>query len=83
MKIYLITDSIDTLTGLRLAGIDGEVAADIPAAQRAVEAALEREDLAVLVLSRSIAEGCASVVAQAKRRQGLPLIVDLPESKGV
>lgn len=78
MKIYLITDKIDTLTGLRLAGIDGEVAADMSAAQAAIEAALAREDLAVLVLSESVAKGCAQTVAQAKRRQALPLIAELP-----
>lgn len=83
MKIYLITDSVDTYTGLRLAGIDGEVVNDPSAAQKAVETALEREDLAVLVLSESIAGSCAAIVSSAKHSQHLPLIVELPEDRRV
>lgn len=78
MKLYLITDNIDTATGLRLAGIDGKVVSDASSAQSAVEAALAREDIAVLILSESVSESCSQLVGDYKRKHSMPLIVDLP-----
>ena len=34
MKFYLISDNMDTLTGMRLAGIEGEVAHTAPSCAR-------------------------------------------------
>ena len=36
MKFYLISDNMDTLTGMRLAGIEGEVAHTAPQLRQAL-----------------------------------------------
>ena len=45
MKMYLISDNIDTLTGMRLAGVEGEVVHGRRETKQAVEKILEDKDL--------------------------------------
>ena len=44
MKMYLISDNIDTLTGMRLAGVEGEVVHGRRETKQAVEKILEDKD---------------------------------------
>ena len=44
MKMYLISDNIDTLTGMRLAGVEGEVVHGRRETKQAVEKILELVD---------------------------------------
>ena len=43
MKMYLISDNIDTLTGMRLAGVEGEVVHGRRETKQAVEKILRRQ----------------------------------------
>ena len=54
MKFYLISDNIDTLTGMRLAGIDGEVAHTAEETQKALLAAMDRQDVAVILMTEKL-----------------------------
>ena len=46
MKMYLISDNVDTLTGMRLAGVEGEVVHGRKETKQAVEKILEDKDQA-------------------------------------
>ena len=54
MKMYLISDNIDTLTGMRLAGVEGEVVHGRREAKQAVEKILEDKDLGILLLTEKL-----------------------------
>ena len=45
MKMYLISDNVDTLTGMRLAGVEGEIAHGPKETKTAVEKVLEDKKL--------------------------------------
>ena len=48
MKMYLISDNIDTLTGMRLAGVDGIVVHEREELRCAIENAMEDKDVGVI-----------------------------------
>ena len=48
--MYLISDNIDTLTGMRLAGVDGIVVHEREELRCAIENAMEDKDVGVILL---------------------------------
>ena len=49
--MYLISDNIDTLTGMRLAGVDGIVVHEREELRCAIENAMEDKDIGVIPVS--------------------------------
>ena len=45
MKMYVISDNTDTLTGLRLAGVDGVIARNLTELKSSVEHALSDKEI--------------------------------------
>lgn len=78
MKLFLLTDNIDTATGMRLAGVEYELVKPENSVA-AIENALQKEDLGVLILSQNIAQANRAALEEIKRKRPLPLIVDLPD----
>ena len=77
MKMYLISDNIDTLTGMRLAGVEGEVVHGRRETKQAVEKILEDKDLTEK-LSFEIPE----LVDDIKLNRKQPLLVEIPDRHG-
>ena len=75
MKFYLLSDNIDTQTGMRLAGIEGEVVHGEDDFRKAFDKALENPDTAVLLITEKH-------VAEQKINNKIPLIVELPDRHG-
>ena len=79
MKFYLISDNIDTLTGMRLAGIDGEVAHTAEETQKALLAAMDRQDVAVILMTEKLISLIESKVNELKLERPYPLISEIPD----
>ena len=58
MKFYLISDNVDTKMGMRFAGIPGVVVHEEEEVRRELMQAMEREDIAVILMTES---SCRSV----------------------
>ncbi len=82
MKFYLLSDNIDTQTGMRLAGIEGEVVHEEEEFRAALSAALEDKDIAVLLITEKLVDLCPEYVAEQKVNNKIPLIVELPDRHG-
>lgn len=82
MKMYLISDNIDTQFGMRLAGIDGVVVHDENALLKAVETALEDKELGILIFTQKAASISADYVKKLKLTLHTPLIVEIPDRHG-
>ena len=54
MKMYLISDNVDTLTGMRLAGVEGVVVHGRKEAKAAVEKVLEDKNLGILLITEKL-----------------------------
>lgn len=82
MKMYLISDNLDTLTGMRLAGIDGSLAHDRAGLKRALDEVLLRDDIAILLLTEKFSREYPDLVNSTKLAHSTPLIIDVPDRHG-
>lgn len=82
MKAYLISDNHDTLVGMRLAGVDGVVVHGREATAAAVEAALDKKDIAVLVVTEKAAALIPEIVQSRREHGELPILVEIPDRHG-
>ncbi len=81
MKLYCIADE-DTVRGFKLAGIDGEVAANAHEAELALKRAAGKPDLGVLIMTDVVAAEIRSLVDDIRINRELPLIVEIPGPEG-
>ena len=82
MRFYVISDIGDALTGLRLAGIEGEFAPDEETTAAAIERAVADESIAVVLMTATAYERGGERVAQLKQSGTRPLIVTIPDCTG-
>ena len=69
MKMYLISDNVDTQTGMRLAGVEGVVVHTREELGEALEKALSDKEVGILLLDREVWPGISSA---DRRREAEP-----------
>ena len=82
MKFYLISDNVDTQVGMRFAGIEGVVVHEEEEVRRELTAAMEREDIAVILMTEKLVSLCSDIVYDLKLNRKQPLIVEIPDRHG-
>ncbi len=82
MKMYLISDNIDTLTGMRLAGVEGEIAHGRKEAKAAVEKILEEQNLGILLITEKLSIEIPELIDEIKLNRKQPLLVEIPDRHG-
>ena len=82
MRFYLISDNADTLVGMRLAGIEGELVHDAQAVEDAVNRGLADEHVGIILITHRRGERCEECITQTKRSYDKPLIVEIPDRHG-
>ncbi len=80
---FVIGDS-DMVTGFRLVGVEGTEAASLDEAQQALEKALTRNDLAIVIISEEFSSQpqMHEAIDKARRERISPLIVEVAGSRG-
>ncbi|MDE7361837.1 MAG: V-type ATP synthase subunit F [Oscillospiraceae bacterium] len=82
MKFYLISDNADTKMGMRIAGIEGVVANTAEDTLKALESAVEDENVAVVLMTEKLVGLCHDKVYDIKLNRRRPLIVEIPDRHG-
>lgn len=82
MRFYVISDNIDTQLGLRLAGIDGVVVHEYSEVKAAIDSALAKKDIAVILITEKLVELCKDIIYDIKLNLQSPLIVEIPDRHG-
>lgn len=82
MKFYLISDNVDTLMGMHLAGIDGVVVHEDGEVRKALEDAMKMEDVAVILMTERLVQLCPELVYDLKLKCKQALIVEIPDRHG-
>ena len=54
MRMYLISDNTDTLTGMRLAGVDGVIAKEKGTLEKALNEVLKDKNIGIILLTETI-----------------------------
>lgn len=82
MKMFLISDNIDTYTGMRLAGVDGVVIHDKQVLSDKLNQILADKDLGILLITEKLSQEFPEVINDIKLNRKLPLIVEIPDRHG-
>ena len=82
MKFYLISDNVDTKMGMRFAGIPGVVVHEEDEVRREITEAMEREDIAVILMTEKLVKLCPDLIYDLKLNRKKPLIVEIPDRHG-
>lgn len=79
MRFYLISDNVDTLVGMRLAGIEGIVVHEPEEVRSELTAAMEDKEIAVILMTEKLVKLCEELVYDYKLNRRHPLIVEIPD----
>lgn len=82
MRMYLISDNVDTQVGMRLAGIEGEVVHEYDEVCQALERVCGAEDIGIVLMTKKLITLCKDVVYDIKLNKRRPLIVEIPDRHG-
>lgn len=82
MKIFLISDNIDTYTGMRLAGVEGVVVHEKKELKEALDNALLDTQIGIILLTEKFGRQFPEIVDDVKLNRRLPLIVEIPDRHG-
>ncbi len=83
MRFYLISDNHDTLTGMRLAGIEGTIVQTDEELEAALEAAILDPQIGILLVTEGLAARCPQKINQVKLTHQRPLLTEIPDRHGV
>lgn len=82
MRMYLISDNVDTLTGMRLAGVQGVVVHQENEINQELDKVLKDTEIGVLLITEKIANMVNERVMDIKLNSQIPLIVQIPDRHG-
>lgn len=82
MKMYLISDNVDTMMGMRLAGIDGVVVHTKQDVLNTLKAVKDDPDIAVVMMTETLIKLCHDEIYDIKLHQKQPLIIEIPDRHG-
>ena len=80
--MFLISDNIDTLTGMRLAGVDGVVAHERQELRKEMEAAMNDKTIGILLLTEKFGREFPDLVNEMKLGRTMPLLIEIPDRHG-
>lgn len=82
MKMYLISDNIDTYTGMRLAGVEGSVVHEKQELREALDKVLADKEIGIILLTEKFGREFPEIINNVKLNCKLPLIVEIPDRHG-
>ena len=82
MKMYLISDNVDTWTGMRLAGVEGAVIHTREELREELDKALADQSIGIILLTEKFGREFPEIIDNVKLERKFPLIVEIPDRHG-
>lgn len=82
MRMFLISDNIDTRVGMLLAGVEGVVVHEKDEALNALTNALNDKSIGIILITEVLVELFPEVISEIKLKYDKPLIVEIPDRHG-
>ncbi len=82
MKFYLLSDNVDTVMGMRLAGVPGELIHEADEVMAALDAAMDDPETGVILITQKLVTLCRDYIYDLKLNRSRPLIVEIPDRHG-
>ena len=80
--MFLISDNIDTYTGMRLAGVEGVVVHERNELKEALETTLANKEIGIILLTEKFGREFPDIIDDVKLNHKFPLIVEIPDRHG-
>ena len=78
----MISDNIDTLTGMRLAGVDGIVVHERQELREALENAMNDSKIGIILLTEKFGREFPDLIDEARLERRMPLLIEIPDRHG-
>ncbi len=82
MKMFLITDNSDTLTGMRLAGVEGVMVQTREELEQALSQAIEDPENGIILLMEKFGKEFPDLIDEVRLKRKLPLLIEIPDRHG-
>ena len=82
MKMYLISDNVDTYTGMRLAGVDGVVVHERGELYEALQNVIKDKEVGIVLLTEKFGREVPEIIDDIKLKRKMPLLVEIPDRHG-
>ena len=80
--MYLISDNVDTLTGMRLAGVDGVVVHERNELREAIENAMNDKTVGIILLTEKFEREFPDLIDEIRLEHTMPLLIAIPDRHG-
>ena len=80
MKMYLISDNVDTYTGMRLAGVEGVVVHERSELKESLEYAVSDKEIGIILLTEKFGREFPEIIDEVRLHHKTPLIIEIPDS---
>lgn len=82
MRMFLISDNIDTYTGMRLAGVEGVVIHSKVHLKEQLEKAVSDKTIGIILITEKFSREFPEIIDDVKLHRRLPLIIEIPDRHG-
>ena len=82
MKMYLISDNVDTYTGMRLAGVEGVVVHERNELKESLEYAVSNKEIGIILLTEKFGRELPEIIDEVRLHHKTPLIIEIPDRHG-
>ena len=80
--MFLISDNVDTYTGMRLAGVDGVVVHERRELHDALQEVMADKTVGIVLLTEKLGKEFPDIIDEMKLKRKLPLLVEIPDRHG-
>lgn len=82
MKMFLISDNVDTYTGMRLAGVEGVVVHTRDELMGELEKVFQDKEIGIVLLTEKFGRDFPEVMDEVRMNRRTPLFVEIPDRHG-
>ena len=82
MKMFLTSDNVDTLTGMRLAGVEGCIVHERAELRKALEDAIANKENGIILLTEKFGREFPDIIDDVRLNRRLPLLIEIPDRHG-
>ena len=82
MKMFLISDNVDTETGMRLTGVEGVVVHERDELYQALQKALSNKEIGIILLTEKLGKEFPDILEDVRLNHRIPLLIEIPDRHG-
>lgn len=82
MRMYLLSDNVDTLMGMRMSGVDGVVLHEEALLRDKLSELMKDDGIAVILITEKLISMIRDTVNELKLSRSRPLIIEIPDRHG-